>query len=141
MSKLRRLLWLVIAVLTIMVVFALPAFAQDAETVAETPLFDLAWVGLVIGFFLPFLTSLLKRDQWSTQAKRILALVVAAVAGTVNVGVQAGWEFDNPGAFLQLTAFSVIEVYTAAAVVYRNLWEGTAPEEAATAVGSDPNVA
>lgn len=98
--------------------------------------FDLAWVGAVIAFFLPLLTSFLKRQAWSVQAKRLLALVVATVAGVVNVGVQGGWEFAGAGEFVSLALFSVIEVYVAAAVIYNNFWEDTAPEVALASVGS-----
>lgn len=102
----------------------------------DTPVFDLAWVGAVIGFFLPLVTSAVKQQTWGTQAKRVLALVIAAIAGVVNVGVQAGWEFASAGDFIQLAVFSVVDVYVAAAVVYRNFWEDTKAETSLAAIGS-----
>lgn len=141
MSKRKKLLSLVMAVLALTVVFALPAFAQDAEAEAatNTPIFDLAWVGAVIGFFLPLLTSFIKKNQWSIQAKRAIAIVTATIAGVVNVGVQSAWDFDSPAAFLQLAVFSVMDVYIAASVIYGNFWKDTGIETSLAAVGSGPN--
>lgn len=117
-----------------------PALAQadDAEIVAATDVvFDLAWIGLVIAFFLPLVTSFLKRNGWSNQTKRVFAFGIAAVAGIVNTGVQAGWQFDNASTFASLAAFSVIDVYVAAAVIYRNFWEDTGIESSLASVGDN----
>lgn len=99
--------------------------------------FDLAWVGAVIAFFLPLLTSFVKRQNWSDQTKRVVALIVAAVVGVVNVGVQEGWEFGAD--MLSLVVFSIAEVYTVAQVAYQNFWKDTAPERTLAAVGSSNN--
>lgn len=98
-------------------------------------IFNLAWVGAVIAFFLPLVTSAIKRASWSVQAKRITALLIAAVAGIVNVGVQAGWEFTPIGEFAQLVVFSVAQIFVAAAAVYRGILEDTGVDNALTALG------
>lgn len=136
MSKLRRVLTLVMMVLAAMVVLALPALAQDVEEVEAEPIFNLIWVGAVVAFFLPLLISFVKRAQWSPGAKKTLAFIVSAAAGVVVVGVQAGWEFDNVGAFLQLSAYSIIEVYVAGQVIYEKFWKDTALDRGLTSVGS-----
>jgi len=131
----RRLVMLLVAVMALMVL-ALPAMAQtDGGEVTEV-VFDLAWVGAVIAFFLPLVTSLVKRQSWSDQLKRIIAVVTAAIAGVVNTGVQAGWVFDSAGEFISLTLFSITQVYVAAAVIYQNFWSGTSTETRLAEVGS-----
>lgn len=124
----RRVLILLVLV-AMMMFLTVPAMAQVVEEQPEV-VFSLAWVGGVIAFFLPFLTSFLKRDEWDTQLKKMVALAVAAIAGVVNVGVQAGWKFDGIGDFFGLVVFSIINVYVAAAVIYKELWEDTPIESA-----------
>lgn len=136
MKRLRYLLRLALMVAALMVVFANPAWAQDAEEAVGTPVFDLVWIGAVISFFLPLVTSLFKRSSWSKTAKQILALFIAAVAGVVNVGIQSGWEFASVGEFLQLAVFSITQIFVFAAGVYKGLWEDTAVEKGLESVGS-----
>lgn len=136
MRKLRKLTILLASSLLMMVVFALPALAQDGTEVVGNPLFDLAWVGAVIGFFLPLVISFVKRSQWSTGAKQATALVVSAIAGVVNVGVQAKWQFDSAAQFLQLAAFSITDVWVTATVIYNNFWDGKTIDRTLASVGS-----
>jgi hypothetical protein len=98
--------------------------------------FDLAWIGAVIAFFLPLVTSMLKRQSWSTKTKQVFALGIAVVVGVVNAGLQAEWVFDSASQFVSLAAFSVIDIYIIAAVVYNNFWEGTTVETKLADVGS-----
>jgi hypothetical protein len=97
--------------------------------------FDLAWVGAIIGFFLPLLISFMKQQTWSVQTKRVLALVTSLVAGVVNTGIQQGWEFTTAGEFATLAIFSVMDVYVTSAVVYNHFWEDTAPEAKLASIG------
>ena len=92
--------------------------------------FNLAWIGAVIGFFLPLVISFVKNASMSTQVKRVLALVISAIAGIVSTGIQAQWSFASPGEFAQLTLFSITDIYVLSAVIYRNFWEGTSIEVA-----------
>lgn len=98
--------------------------------------FDLAWVGAVIGFFLPLVISFVKRAQWSPGAKKWLAVLTSVVVGLVNTGIQAGWDFSSVGQFFQLAVFSVTDIYVLAAVTYQNFWKDTAPETSLAAIGS-----
>lgn len=98
-------------------------------------IFDLMWLGAVVGFFLPLVTSFVKQASWSTQTKRILALILAVIAGVVMAGVQGQWVFDSVGEFAQLALFSITDVYVLAAVVYRNFWADTAVERSLESVG------
>jgi len=104
---------------------------MDTQTV-----FDLAWLGGVIGFFLPLVISFVKRQAWSTQLKRVFAFFMAGLAGVVNVGVEAGWEFVSAGDFVSLAVFSIIDIYIASSVLYRNFWEGTPTEVKLASIGS-----
>lgn len=140
MVMVRRMLILAWLIALAVLAVALPALAQDGGVEmpeSAVPVFNLAWVAAVIGFFLPLVISFVKRRQWSDQAKRITAFVISAAAGIVNVGVQAGWVFDTIGQFLGMAVFSIIDVYVAATVIYQSFWKDTAPEAALAAVGSN----
>jgi hypothetical protein len=140
MVMVRRMLILAWLIALAVLAVALPALAQDGGVgmpESAVPVFNLAWVAAVIGFFLPLVISFVKRRQWSDKAKRLTAFVISAVAGVVNVGVQAGWVFDTVGQFLGMAAFSIIDVYVAATVIYQSFWKDTAPEAALAAVGSN----
>lgn len=99
--------------------------------------FDLAWISGIIGVGLPLLISFVKRAEWSTKAKQAVAIAASAIAGTVAVGLQAGWAIDE--SFFQLALFSVVEIYTVASVTYQNFWDGTAIEAKLEDVGSSPD--
>lgn len=134
----KRLRLILVVALALMVI-ALPAAAQSDEPAAPADVvFDLAWVAAIIGFFLPLLISLVKRADWSLAAKRAVAFVSSVVAGLVNVGVQAGWEFNSD--FYALAVFSIIDVYVSASVIYQNFWKDTAVDTSLTNVGSSAPV-
>lgn len=99
-----------------------------------TATFNLAWVAALIGFFLPLLISFIKRSTWSTQTKRIFALVTSIVAGVVAVGVQLGLEFTEN--FLPQIFLAITDVYVVSAVTYQNFWKDTAIERGLESVGS-----
>ena len=65
-------------------------------------LFD--WAALV-GVLLPFVISVLKRNNWSTRIKQWLAFGAAVVAAVMTEGVAVNWELSPAGI---LTAFGVI---------------------------------
>jgi len=139
MRKVLKLVTLLGVLLLLMVMTGLPAFAQEASdsgTMTGSPLFDLAWVGSLIGFFLPLVISFVKRSQWNVGAKQATAFLVSAIAGVVNVGVQAKWQFDGAADFAQLAVFSVMDVWVTAAVIYNNFWDGKTIDRTLTAVGS-----
>lgn len=96
--------------------------------------FDLVWLSGIIGVGLPLLISFVKKADWSTQAKRALAVVASLVAGAVAVGVEAGWALD--GEFFKLAVLSVVEIYVVASVTYQNFWKDTAVETGLSSVGS-----
>lgn len=120
-----------------LMVLALPALAADEPLASTDVVFDLVWIGGTIAFFLPLAISFLKRQSWSTQTKKYFAFGISALAGVVNTGIQAAWAFDSVGQFASLTALSVVDVYVASSVIYRNFWEGTSPEQALASVGGD----
>lgn len=98
--------------------------------------FDLAWIATLVGFFLPLLISFVKRSNWSTQAKRILALTTSIVAGLVTVGLKLGLEFTEPAAFAQGALLAVVDVYVVSSVAYANFWKDTAIEKSLESAGS-----
>lgn len=137
--KIRRLLFGV--ALVAFMVLALPAFGQaDPPPVDEGVVFNLAWLSATIGFFLPLVISFFKRQNWSTQVKRIVSLFIAAVVGVVTVGFQAEWVFGSASDFLQLAANSVVDIFVVSQVAYLSFWKDTAPERALENIGSGPAV-
>lgn len=99
-----------------------------------TATFNLAWVAALIGFFLPLLISFIKRSTWSTQTKRVVALVTSIVAGVIAVGVKLGLEFNAD--FVPAILLAVTDVYVVASVAYANFWKDTSIERGLESVGS-----
>jgi hypothetical protein len=96
---------------------------------------DMANIAAIGGLVVPFLTSLLKREEWSTGTKQAIAFgVSAAIAVWVLViGHQiSGSLAQSPGAF----AAVIGEVFTASQIVYRTLFAGSNVERALRSVGS-----
>lgn len=135
MTKLRRWWMVVVALAALVVLFALPAFAQE-EGGAVPPVFDLTWINATIGFFLPLVISFLKRANWSQNAKKTFALVVSAVAGVVSVGVEAAWDFAGAAEFAQLAVASITQVWVTAQAFYLGFWEDRSLERTLESVGS-----
>lgn len=108
---------------------------KPRSNMETTAVFNLAWVASVVGFFLPLLISFLKRAEWSTQTKRIVALATSVVAGIITVGVQLGLNFDE--GFLPAIALAVVDVYVVSSVTYGNFWKDTAIERGLESVGSN----
>jgi hypothetical protein len=111
-------------------------YAVVVEPAEPAVAFDLAWIATLVGFFLPLLISFVKRSDWSTQAKRWLAVVTSIIAGLVTVGLRLGWSIDDPAGFAQGALLAVVDVWVVSAVAYQNFWKDTAIERAVESVGS-----
>ena len=96
--------------------------------------FDLAWLSGIIGVALPLLISLVKRVSWSTQFKRVVAVVASVIAGAVAVGLDGGWALNSD--FFRLALLNIVGIYTVASVTYQNFWSGTALETKLAAIGN-----
>lgn len=111
-------------------------FAVVVEPAEPANAFDLAWIATLVGFFLPLLISFVKRQNWSTQTKRVFALVTSAVAGLVTVGLKLGLEITDPAGFAQGALLAIVDVYVVSAVAYQNFWKDTGIEKSLESVGS-----
>lgn len=134
--KIRRLLFL--GALFAFMLVALPASGQtEPPPVSEGVIFNLEWLNVTIGFFLPFVISAFKRRQWSIQVKRIVSFFIAAIVGVVTVGFQAEWVFASAQDFLKLAVNSVVDIFVVSQVAYLSMWKDTAPERALESIGSN----
>lgn len=120
----------VLVVVVLLLVIALPAMATVVDdggnaVVGESNSFTIDWLYSVMAFFLPLVTSALKRVTWSTQTKRWFALSIAAVVGVITVAADMGWTFDDPMMFAQAAIGAIAQIWMIAAVAYRNIWEDT----------------
>lgn len=88
-----------------------------------------AW-SAVVGTLLPLVISMVKSNSWSTQIKRMVALLVSAVAAVITTGAELGWDMITWDSLL--TSFPVI--FAMAQTTYTGFWEDTAPEKAAEAM-------
>lgn len=89
-----------------------------------------AWASIV-GTFLPIVVQLVKKvtdtaGAWSTRAKQILALVIAAVGGVVTTAGTAGWDFA--GHAWQEFVVVATGVWAVSQVAYANLWKSIFPK-------------
>lgn len=80
-----------------------------------------ALVALLGGVVVPALTSLLKRADWPSGAKKVLAGVVATLTAVAVVFANGDVSLDNI-----LTNAAVL--WTTGQVAYRNLWAQTGVE-------------
>lgn len=71
----------------------------------------IAIAGLVTAFVLPFVIALIKRNQWSDNTKRWIAVIV-----TVLVGIAAGYIFGIPTP--DTLAMFVVAIYGAMNMAY-----------------------
>lgn len=74
------------------------------------------------------LISFVKQATWSTQTKRVVALVISVVAGIITVGVRLGLEFGT--GFLPAIFLAITDVYVVSSVTYNNFWKDTTIERA-----------
>lgn len=89
-----------------------------------------AWTSIV-GTFLPLIVQLVKKvvdgaGAWSTRAKQILALVIAAVGGVATTAGVQGWEFA--GHVWQEFVAVAAGVWALSQVAYANLWKSIFPK-------------
>ncbi len=94
----------------------------------------LAAVALGLGAVIPPLVSLVKNSNWSTQQKRIVAILAAVVTGAVSVAVAEGWgDLDLTaweGGWETIVASTGL-VYVSSQAAFKGFWEGTGVDKAA----------
>jgi general stress protein CsbA len=79
---------------------------------------NLAQLSVLVGALLPFLISVLTQVKWSANVKAVIAFAIAIVASALTTWVSGNFDLHN-------WATSLIAVYLAAQVLYRNLWKPT----------------
>ncbi len=101
-------------------------------------MFDFVAVSALVGSFLPLVISLFKSWNSGTQTKRVLAVVLSAVAAVVTVGATNGWselDFATTATWATVvTSFGL--VYALAQTTYKGFWQDTRVESALSAVGN-----
>ncbi|MFJ4908470.1 hypothetical protein ACIQCR_17180 [Streptomyces sp. NPDC093249] len=85
-------------------------------------LVDSLTTGVQVGAVLPLFTAIVQRPSWSPQVKKIIAAVLAIVAGVVTVAATGGWEQFEHAEFAFAT---VIAVLTVSQSTYDLLWKPT----------------
>ncbi|MGW3627862.1 hypothetical protein [Streptomyces sp. NPDC000880] len=76
--------------------------------------------GTQVGALLPLLTAVVQRPAWTAQVKKIVAVVVAVVAGVVTVAGTGGWEQFQHSA---LTMTTILAVLAASQTTYDLVWK------------------
>lgn len=94
-----------------------------------------AWTSIV-GTFLPLIIQIVKKavdgaGTWTTRAKQILALIVAAVGGVVTTAGAEGWNFAGH-TWAEFVAVAT-GVWAVSQVAYANLWRAIFSPETPTA--------
>ncbi|MFI1201599.1 hypothetical protein ACH4VR_19470 [Streptomyces sp. NPDC020883] len=86
--------------------------------------------GAQVGAFLPLITAIVQRPAWSRELKRVVAVVLALIAGVATVAVDGGWEQFQHGT---LTFATIAAVLTASQATYDLIWQ---PSKIAPAIES-----
>lgn len=86
--------------------------------------------GSAVGGFLPLLTAVVQRPHWSAQAKQLVAVAVALVAGVVTVISSGGLSQFQDG---WLSAGTLGAVVAASQAAYDLIWK---PSSLAPAIES-----
>ncbi|MFH8466060.1 hypothetical protein [Streptomyces sp. NPDC017991] len=91
---------------------------------------DSITTGAQVGAVLPLLTAIVQRPAWSAEVKKLVAVVLALVAGVSTVAASGGWEQFQHGtlAFATITA-----VLAASQTTYDLIWK---PSKVAPAIES-----
>ncbi|NUL21861.1 hypothetical protein [Streptomyces lunaelactis] len=91
---------------------------------------DSITTGAQVGAVLPLLTAIVQRPAWSAEVKKVVAVVLALVAGVATVAASGGWEQFQQGtlAFATITA-----VLAASQTTYDLIWK---PSKVAPAIES-----
>ncbi|MGG7574076.1 hypothetical protein [Streptomyces sirii] len=91
---------------------------------------DSITTGAQVGALLPLLTAIVQRPAWSTEVKKVVAVVLALVAGVVTVAASGGWEQFQHGT---LTFATLTAVLAASQSTYDLVWK---PSKVAPAIES-----
>ncbi|MGI5337645.1 hypothetical protein ACQEVS_09740 [Streptomyces sp. CA-181903] len=81
---------------------------------------DSITTGAQVGALLPLLTAIVQRPAWSTEVKKVVAAVLALLAGLVTVAASGGWEQFQHGT---LTFATLAAVLAASQATYDLLWK------------------
>ncbi|GHG80136.1 hypothetical protein [Streptomyces griseocarneus] len=81
---------------------------------------DSITTGAQVGALLPLLTAIVQRPAWSAEVKKVVAVVLALVAGVVTVAASGGWAQFQHGT---LTFATLTAVLAASQATYDLLWK------------------
>ncbi|MFG2865440.1 hypothetical protein [Streptomyces sioyaensis] len=81
---------------------------------------DSITTGAQVGALLPLLTAIVQRPAWSTEVKKVVAVVLALAAGVFTVAASGGWEQFQHGA---LTFATLATVLAASQSTYDLIWK------------------
>ncbi|WP_413100926.1 hypothetical protein [Streptomyces sp. Inha503] len=94
---------------------------------------DSITTGAQIGALLPLVTALVQRPAWSADVKKVVAVVLALVAGVITVATSGGWEqFENG----TMTFATIAAVLAASQSTYDLIWKPSKVAPAIEAVTS-----
>lgn len=92
--------------------------------------------GLIVGVLLPPFIAVLQQPQWSDTTRRVVAVVVSAVAGFITCVLTKQVDLDNVFADPSALIATIAAVLVASQTAYRNLWGRLARRvEVATSTG------
>lgn len=91
---------------------------------------DSITTGAQVGAVLPLLTATVQRPAWSTEVKKVVAVVLALIAGVATVAASGGWGQFQHGA---LTLATLTAVLGASQTTYDLIWK---PSKVAPAIES-----
>lgn len=79
-----------------------------------------------VGFVTPLIVNVVKklgdaRDEWTTKAKQILALITSVVTGFITTTVATGADFALP--FWKQAGVVIAGVWVTAQTAYQHLWK------------------
>ena len=91
---------------------------------------DSITTGAQVGAALPLLTAIVQRPAWSSEVKKVVAVVLALVAGIATVTASGGLEQFQHGT---LTSATLAAVLAASQTTYDLIWK---PSKVAPAIES-----
>ncbi|WP_445520378.1 hypothetical protein [Streptomyces sp. NEAU-174] len=91
---------------------------------------DSITTGAQVGALLPLITALVQRPAWSAEVKKMVAVVLALVAGVITVATSGGWEQFQHGT---MTFATITAVLAASQSTYDLIWK---PSKVAPAIES-----
>ncbi|WP_435060386.1 hypothetical protein [Streptomyces sp. bgisy060] len=81
---------------------------------------DSLTAGAQVGTLLPLFTAVVQRPAWSAEVKKIVAVVLALIAGVITVAASGGWQQFQHGS---LTFVTIAAVLTVSQSTYDLLWK------------------